>query len=205
MRRCFALLVAVGLAGCATANQIHDQREGPAVFGGLRYVVATFEADHTSTGDCVMACLDAPFSLALDVALLPFSAINEAYEGGIRVENVEPPPVVRFKHVRRPDARPEDAPLTIRGPEGVPSESEATSEPLGGDGEPTGEEGGDWAEPPSPPVPDADAPPADDLGDLPPADEPPADELGDAPPADDLGDAPPADDLGDAPPADDLG
>lgn len=72
-------------AGCSTMNQIDANVEGPAAFGGVRYTVARWEAKGTTPGDQVAMFFDLPLSFVFDVAILPFSGINEVVEGGIDV------------------------------------------------------------------------------------------------------------------------
>lgn len=72
-------------AGCSTMNQIDAQAEGPAAFGGVRYTVARWEAKGTTPGDQAAMFLDLPLSFALDLVIMPFSALNEIVAGGIDV------------------------------------------------------------------------------------------------------------------------
>lgn len=80
------------LPGCSTGRQIRTQNDGPAVFGGMRMMVALLGSDQPHVkGDGIMAVVDSPFSLVADILILPFSIINEIAAGGITVE--VPPPV----------------------------------------------------------------------------------------------------------------
>ncbi len=79
--RSLALASALLLSGCGTILNLGDH---PQAMGGVR-----FDANEmTHGGPCSAAplfCMDMPFSLALDLALLPFTAIYE-------IANPKPPP-----------------------------------------------------------------------------------------------------------------
>lgn len=83
------LTALVGLSGCGTTFQAL-QRKGPAIFGGVRLDIEQFGHEQSHVGDMIFYCLDLPFSLAGDTALLLVSVINELYEGGIDVEPQHP-------------------------------------------------------------------------------------------------------------------
>lgn len=87
----------LAFSGCSTHLQAWSMDEGPAILGGVRMIGETFAADHTSIPQVIMACLDFPLSLTLDVFVLPFSAINEVVQGGI---DVQYPPEVKKRSVR---------------------------------------------------------------------------------------------------------
>jgi uncharacterized protein YceK len=62
----------LALAGCGTISNLGDR---PKIFGGVREDARSL----TQGGPCwsPMGCLDMPFSLALDIVVLPFTAIYE--------------------------------------------------------------------------------------------------------------------------------
>ena len=91
------LTTVLTFSGCSTHLQAWSMQEGPAILGGVRMIGQTFVADHTSIADIILACLDFPLSLTLDVVVLPFSAINEIVHGGI---DVHYPPEVKKRSVR---------------------------------------------------------------------------------------------------------
>lgn len=95
-----ALAAALVLSpGCGTVYQ-GKQEKGPAIFGGIRLDLQQMSHEKSGVGDMVFYCLDMPFSLCFDAVLLLFSAINEAYEGGIDV------------HAQHPDTL--DEPVDVR-------------------------------------------------------------------------------------------
>lgn len=79
-------LLLAPLSGCCTLGQ-SAQREGPAVFGGVRLdaklLALTGGKEPTMIG---LVLLDLPLSLTLDTLLLPFSIPNEIEERGIETE-----------------------------------------------------------------------------------------------------------------------
>ena len=89
-----ALGLAVSMApGCGTLAQARQQK-GPALFGGIRLLVAEFGYEESTAGDKVFYCIDMPSSLGGDVCILLFSGINEIYEivvhGRIHVDPQRP-------------------------------------------------------------------------------------------------------------------
>jgi len=60
------------LAGCGT---VHNLTKGPEVYGGVRYDWHVFRNSDMESG--AFAMWDLPFSLVLDTALLPVTAMFE--------------------------------------------------------------------------------------------------------------------------------
>ena len=64
------ILILIALTGCATVENL---TEGPVIYGGLRDI---FVKPRDLEGQS-FALMDAPFSAALDTALLPVTALFE--------------------------------------------------------------------------------------------------------------------------------
>lgn len=76
-----ALSAVLFAPGCATVVQLLDGNKGPAMYGGTRSIIATFQdvahGIKVQELSLVILALDWPLSLVADTLLFPWAAVNE--------------------------------------------------------------------------------------------------------------------------------
>jgi uncharacterized protein YceK len=69
-------------AGCGTTYNFSGNPEGPSIYGGVAYDLSLLDPSGSCKGlGVVFGPLDLPFSLVLDTATLPVTALCELFGG----------------------------------------------------------------------------------------------------------------------------